>query len=83
MRSYQISLGWAMGGHCRFVPSCSHYGLDALRTKPAPVAVWLICARLLRCQPFCKGGFDPVPAGDRDGWWLLAPATKEKEDQSV
>lgn len=46
---------------CRFHPSCSQYALDALRTRGALVGTWLIVRRLLRCQPFCQAGFDPVP----------------------
>ncbi|MEC7584548.1 MAG: membrane protein insertion efficiency factor YidD [Planctomycetota bacterium] len=46
---------------CRFEPSCSHYALGALRTHGALRGSWLTIRRLLRCQPFCEPGFDPVP----------------------
>jgi uncharacterized protein len=46
---------------CRFHPSCSQYALDALRERGAVVGLWLTVRRLLRCQPFCEPGFDPVP----------------------
>lgn len=46
---------------CRFEPSCSHYALEALRTHGALRGSWLTMCRLLRCQPFCEPGFDPVP----------------------
>lgn len=50
---------------CRFHPSCSLYSLDALREhgffKGCALTVW----RLLRCQPLCKGGYDPVPPPGR------------------
>ena len=46
---------------CRFYPSCSHYGYQAIAKygllKGGTLAVW----RLLRCQPFNPGGYDPVP----------------------
>ena len=45
---------------CRFYPSCSQYALDALEKKSLPRALWLILRRLARCQPFCRGGYDPV-----------------------
>lgn len=46
---------------CRFVPTCSQYGLDALREHGAVVGLALLAWRLLRCHPFCEPGFDPVP----------------------
>jgi hypothetical protein len=46
---------------CRFYPTCSHYGYQAVFRyglwKGGRMAAW----RLLRCQPFCPGGYDPVP----------------------
>lgn len=46
---------------CRFTPSCSAYALEALRVhgffKGSALAFW----RILRCNPLCKGGYDPVP----------------------
>lgn len=58
---YQRRLGWILGGHCRFVPSCSCYAEEALQRGPLAQAVGLIVWRLVRCQPLCRGGFDPVP----------------------
>lgn len=46
---------------CRFTPSCSTYALEALKRHGLWKGFWLTCWRLLRCQPFCKGGYDPVP----------------------
>ncbi|MEM6572410.1 MAG: membrane protein insertion efficiency factor YidD [Planctomycetota bacterium] len=46
---------------CRFSPTCSAYAEEALRTLPLPRALALIVWRLVRCQPFCRGGYDPVP----------------------
>ena len=46
---------------CRFHPSCSVYALEALRKHGALRGLCLITWRLLRCQPFHPGGFDPVP----------------------
>ncbi len=46
---------------CRFHPSCSAYALQALELHGALRGSWLTLRRLLRCQPLCRGGFDPVP----------------------
>jgi len=49
---------------CRFTPSCSAYAEEALRTLNPIKAVGLIAWRIVRCQPFCEGGYDPVPGTD-------------------
>jgi uncharacterized protein len=46
---------------CRFYPSCSQYGLEAVEKYGAAKGGWLLVRRLLRCHPLCRGGFDPVP----------------------
>jgi len=46
---------------CRFDPTCSQYALQALRRRGAIVGSWLTIRRLLRCHPYCEGGYDPVP----------------------
>lgn len=47
---------------CRFLPTCSEYALEAVRTRGVIVGVALAMWRLLRCNPFCRAGYDPVPA---------------------
>ena len=46
---------------CRFHPTCSQYAIEALSVHGVFRGTWLATWRLLRCQPFSKGGFDPVP----------------------
>jgi len=46
---------------CRFYPSCSHYGYEAVEKHGAIKGSWLTLKRLARCQPFNPGGYDPVP----------------------
>ncbi|MBL8764237.1 MAG: membrane protein insertion efficiency factor YidD [Phycisphaerae bacterium] len=58
---YQITLGPLLGGHCRFHPTCSNYAIGAFRTHGMLRAGLITLGRLIRCHPFCKGGFDPVP----------------------
>jgi putative membrane protein insertion efficiency factor len=47
---------------CRFSPTCSAYGIEAIRTHGARRGGWLTLRRLLRCRPGAPGGADPVPA---------------------
>jgi len=60
IRLYQRVISPALPRRCRFAPSCSDYALDAIREygiiRGAILAGW----RLLRCNPFSHGGFDPV-----------------------
>lgn len=46
---------------CRFYPSCSEYAREAVEIHGAWRGIGLALSRILRCQPFCRGGFDPVP----------------------
>jgi len=62
IRLYQLTLSRLLPPDtCRFYPTCSHYGYEAIRKygalKGAALAVW----RVLRCNPLHPGGYDPVP----------------------
>ena len=46
---------------CRFVPTCSSYAITALQTRGVVIGLLLTVGRIARCQPFCAGGWDPVP----------------------
>ena len=46
---------------CRFVPTCSEYALEAVDRFGAFRGGFMAFCRILRCNPFCKGGYDPVP----------------------
>jgi uncharacterized protein len=54
-----------VGDHCRFHPSCSAYGLEAVRVHGGLKGSWLIIRRLARCQPWGGTGLDPVPPRHR------------------
>jgi putative membrane protein insertion efficiency factor len=59
--AYQYAVRPVLGCNCRFHPSCSDYALDALRGHGAARGAWLAGRRILRCNPWHPGGFDPVP----------------------
>ena len=46
---------------CRFTPSCSAYAIEALEKRGLIMGLLLTIWRILRCNPFCRGGYDPVP----------------------
>lgn len=58
---YQWTLRPFIGAHCRFHPSCSHYALEALSVHGAARGSLLAARRILRCNPWHPGGYDPVP----------------------
>ena len=61
IRSYRYAISPMLGVHCRFHPSCSEYALEALERHGSWHGSWLVLKRLLRCNPWHPGGYDPVP----------------------
>lgn len=61
IRAYQLVLSPMLGPRCRFYPSCSCYARTAIERHGALRGSWLGVSRLLRCHPFARGGYDPVP----------------------
>ena len=61
VNAYRLLLSPWLGSNCRFEPSCSAYSLQALRQHGAVQGSYLTLRRLVRCQPWCQGGHDPVP----------------------
>lgn len=61
IRWYQRYLSPMLGSQCKFLPTCSSYAIEAIERygviKGSGLAVW----RILRCNPFNRGGYDPVP----------------------
>jgi putative membrane protein insertion efficiency factor len=60
LRFYKAAISPYLGNNCRFTPTCSEYAMEAIRRYGALKGSWLAGKRLLRCHPFCKGGYDPV-----------------------
>lgn len=60
-RFYQIVISPLKPPTCRFYPTCSHYGLEAVRRFGPLKGLWLTIKRIIKCHPFHPGGIDPVP----------------------
>ncbi|WP_072426850.1 membrane protein insertion efficiency factor YidD [Chitinimonas taiwanensis] len=58
---YRYTLSPYLGRNCRFTPTCSEYGIQALRRHGAVRGGWLTIRRLCRCHPWGGHGHDPVP----------------------
>jgi hypothetical protein len=61
IRGYQLFISPIFPNSCRFVPSCSQYAAEAIKTYGCVRGLGLSLKRLLRCHPFHPGGWDPVP----------------------
>lgn len=67
LQGYQMLLSpmfAALGSQCRFEPTCSQYMIDAVRARGALVGVSLGLWRIVRCNPFNRGGYDPAPSSE-------------------
>jgi len=61
VKAYRLLLSPWLGQSCRFEPTCSAYAIEALERHGAATGSYLLLHRIVRCQPWCKGGHDPVP----------------------
>lgn len=77
IKGYQYVISPILPKSCRFLPTCSEYGLEALKQHGLIKGTWLTSRRLCRCHPWGASGYDPVPlkeklqssgiiSGDRD-----------------
>lgn len=67
IKAYQWTLSPLLGGACRFYPTCSEYTYQAISRYGVMRGVWMGALRVLRCNPFHEGGYDPVPGGEMEG----------------
>jgi putative membrane protein insertion efficiency factor len=61
IRLWQLTLSKILPPSCRFTPSCSQYGYEAISKHGVIRGSWLAVKRVARCQPLNPGGYDPVP----------------------
>ncbi len=61
IRIYQVTLSPFIGRQCRYVPTCSNYGIEAIKKYGAIKGGWLTVKRILSCNPWGGSGYDPVP----------------------
>jgi hypothetical protein len=74
IRIYQRLISPLLGPRCRYYPSCSHYGYEAMSVHGAAKGTILTVWRILRCNPWSAGGIDEVPAHGR---WRWTPAEQD------
>lgn len=60
IRFYQVLISPILPSSCRYYPSCSHYGYEAVKKHGAIKGGWMAIKRIGRCNPFQPGGYDPV-----------------------
>jgi putative membrane protein insertion efficiency factor len=60
IRSYQLLVSPLLPPACRFTPTCSEYAIHAVQKYGPMRGIYMGARRLLRCHPFCAGGYDPV-----------------------
>lgn len=58
---YQRFISPLLPPSCRYYPTCSQYAIDAVRKHGAILGIVMGAARIMRCNPFVRGGYDPVP----------------------
>ena len=61
VRFYQLAVSPYLPICCRYQPTCSEYALQALARYGPIKGTWLAVSRIVRCHPFSKGGYDPLP----------------------
>jgi hypothetical protein len=61
IRLYQLAISPWLAPRCRFTPTCSQYGIDALRKHGPLKGTWLTIKRIAKCHPWGSHGHDPVP----------------------
>ncbi len=61
LHGYRYVISPLLPPSCRFTPTCSRYAIEAIESHGTLRGIFLSCGRIMRCHPFCQGGYDPVP----------------------
>jgi len=61
IRIYKVTMSPFVGNACRYEPSCSQYGIEAIQKHGALKGTWLTTKRVCSCHPWGGHGYDPVP----------------------
>ncbi|MCP4791479.1 MAG: membrane protein insertion efficiency factor YidD [Gammaproteobacteria bacterium] len=65
VKLYRLVISPMLGANCRYIPTCSSYAIEAISLhgplKGSAMSIW----RIIRCNPFSKGGYDPVPGSEQ------------------
>ena len=61
IKLYQNTVSRVLPHACRFQPTCSQYAVEAIKKYGIARGSWLAANRIVRCNPFSEGGYDPVP----------------------
>ncbi len=73
LRAYKWAISPMLPPACRYVPTCSEYAVEAVERYGALRGGWMAFARILRCHPFARGGYDPV---------VVTAASQERDDRN-
>ena len=73
LRAYKWAISPLLPPACRYVPTCSEYAVEAVERYGALRGGWMAFARILRCHPFARGGYDPV---------VVTAASQERDDRN-
>lgn len=74
VRAWRLLISPLYGNVCKYYPSCSAYGLEALQVHGAAKGGWLTVSRIARCHPWALGGYDPVPGTPAAAEWAAEQA---------
>lgn len=90
IRVYQNAISPLFGGNCRFAPTCSQYGIEAIREWGPWTGTWLGLKRIAKCHPWGSHGYDPVPRKtpssserDADSDAEMASTTQRKSKHQI
>ncbi|MDH5189067.1 MAG: membrane protein insertion efficiency factor YidD [Rhodospirillaceae bacterium] len=82
IKTYQWTISPILGSSCRFHPTCSTYGLEAIKSHGAIHGGFLAVKRISKCHPWHEGGIDPVPEINHGGAKITEITDSNKTTQA-